>query len=227
MRRGKSSRLTDRDFCWVKDEAQARLLSDPESSRNFHPFWGREETIAGAARELGRPVNAVHYRVKKLLAAGLLSVSRTVPRHGRAIRYYRSRADAFFIPDRLASYPGEEERFLAEVGPTLERLARGLTITSANAGAPGRYLYLDDDRRIYSSRCHVGSDGVARTSDDPRDFSRGAAQYGTVLLTDQEAHSFSEELGELIDRYTRSKNSRADEATREYTFLTAIARNDP
>jgi DNA-binding Lrp family transcriptional regulator len=210
----------------VSDEAQARLLSDPGSVSYLHPFWAREETVAGAAKQLGRPVNAVHYRVNKLLKAGLLQVTRAVPRHGRAIRYYRSRGDTFFIPDSLGPYPGEEERFLADIKPILERLARGLTVTTSDASTPGRCLYLDNDRRIYSSHCHVESDGVAHTSDDPRGFSRGAAQYGTILLTEQDACSFRDELKKLVNRFTRSENSESNQVTREYSFITAIARNE-
>src|SRR5699024_673962 len=156
----------DGDFYRVSDPTQARLLSDPENSRYFYPFWGRPNTTARAARELDRPVNAVHYRVERFLAAGLLEVVRIEPRHGRPVKHYRSRADAFFIPTGLGPHSDEEERFLADLTTTLEQIARGMTRRERHELTAGRCLYLDAERRIYSSACHLSHGGRLNLNTD-------------------------------------------------------------
>lgn len=222
-----SSRPDDSDFYRVSDPTQARLLSDPESSRYFYPFWGRANTIAGAARELGRPINAVHYRVERFHAAGLLEVTRVEPRHGRPVKHYRSHSDAFFIPAGLGPHPDEEERFLADLTATLEQIARGMTAPKRNEPISGRCLYLDAARRIYSSGCHLTSQGHLSLNTDQGSLSQGAVQHGTLALTDHEVGAFRQELQELVDRYVRLSSDQINQSSREYSFMTAIAPSAP
>lgn len=219
-----SSRVTSQEFYLVSNPVQARLLSDPVSSSFFYPFWGRENTIARAAEELGRPVNAVHYRVKRFQGAGLLGVARVESRPGRAVKHYRSTADAFFIPDGLGPHPSDEERLLADLTTTLEQIARGITATKRHEATPGRCLYLDADRRIYSSGCHLTNRGDLSLNTDPGNISLGAAQYGTLTLTSQDARAFRRELRELVERYTRLGTDQSQPSAREYSFVTAVAR---
>ncbi len=61
----------------------------------------RECTVAKAAKELGLATNSLLYRVKRFQAAGLLEVVREEKRAGRAVKVYRSAADAFYVPFAL------------------------------------------------------------------------------------------------------------------------------
>src|SRR5690625_142638 len=168
------SSVQDGAFLLTADETQARLLASPRDDRFFHPFWGRSNTVAGAAAELGESLGAVHYRVGKFLDAGLLEVIRTEPRPGRSIRHYRSVADAFFIPAGLDSHPGEDERLLEALLPTLRSLARGLHAAPAAGGTPGRWLRLDAERRIHSRSCTLDNRGNLLLERE----ATGAVQYG-------------------------------------------------
>jgi predicted ArsR family transcriptional regulator len=73
----------------VSSPAAARILLRPEERRFLEPFLGRELSAAQAARELGLPVEQLAYRVRALTAKGLVQVTRTVPRKGRAVTMYR------------------------------------------------------------------------------------------------------------------------------------------
>ena len=73
----------------VSSTAAARMLLRPEERRFLEPFLGRELSAGQAARELGLPVEQLAYRVRVLTAKGLLQVTRTVPRKGRAVTMYR------------------------------------------------------------------------------------------------------------------------------------------
>jgi len=82
----------------VTDAAAAAFLVDPVCRRFLEPFLGRDCTVAQASRELGEAPNTVLYRVRQMLRVGLLIVVRTEPRRGRAVKVYRSVADALFVP---------------------------------------------------------------------------------------------------------------------------------
>src|SRR5690625_477895 len=214
------SSVQDGAFLLTADETQARLLASPRDDRFFHPFWGRSNTVAGAAAELGESLGAVHYRVGKFLDAGLLEVTRTEPRHGRAIRHYRSVADAFFIPAGLDSHPSAAERLLGNLLPVIRSIASGLHPLPGAGGTPGRWLRLDEARRIHSSSCGLDSGGNLRLQRD----AAGAVQYGSLRLTPAEAEQFRHELARLVARL-HERGSPADrKVTRLYSFVTGIAR---
>ncbi len=97
-------------FHTVTDPEQARLLSDPASFRFFEPFVACELSVTAAAAEVGCNLDTMLYRVKTLLRAGLLEVSRLEKRAGRPIKHYRSVHDAYFIPFEVTPYVGLEER---------------------------------------------------------------------------------------------------------------------
>lgn len=79
----------------------AALLADVSLQRPLEPFIARECTVARAAKELGMTTNSLLYRVKRFQAAGLLRVVREEKRAGRAVKVYRSVADAFYVPFAL------------------------------------------------------------------------------------------------------------------------------
>ena len=63
-------------------------------------FTGRENTVSCAAAALGLSVTAAYKLLKRFEACGLVGVTRTEARAGRAVRHYRAVADAFFVPFR-------------------------------------------------------------------------------------------------------------------------------
>ena len=76
----------DADAFTVADPEQARLLSDPRFQAAMRPFLAREASASAAAAELGLDLNAMLYRIRLLLAAGLLRVVREEKRDGKLIR---------------------------------------------------------------------------------------------------------------------------------------------
>lgn len=102
------------------------MLADLERVQVLVPFLGRERPVSDVAEELGLAVDATYYRVRRLVEVGLLELSRTVPRKGRALKLYRSTADRFFVPlDALPEQTAEE--FLAQGDePARRSLARSV-----------------------------------------------------------------------------------------------------
>ena len=91
----------------VGSTAAAQVLLRPDERRFLEPFLGREIGPAEAARELGLPVEQLAYRVRSLAGKGLLEVSGSQPRKGRAITLYRAAAE---IRAPLALLPLDDVR---------------------------------------------------------------------------------------------------------------------
>lgn len=81
----------------VQDEGLG-ALADHDMRRFLEPFLGRECTARAAANELGEDLDRVLTRVRRFLRVGLLRVTRIEPRAGRAVKFYQTVADGFFIP---------------------------------------------------------------------------------------------------------------------------------
>lgn len=94
MKQGDLPRLWQR----LEDPEAARVLADAQARQYLEPFIWRERRITDVARELGVSKQTLLYQVNKLLRLGLLTVTRTEPRHGRAVRYYRSSSPGYFVP---------------------------------------------------------------------------------------------------------------------------------
>lgn len=125
-------------FAVVEEGAAADVLADLARVRWLVPFLGRERLVSEVAEELGLATDAMYYRVTRLLEADLLETARTVPRKGRALRYYRARADHFFVP--LSAIPERTvEEWLAEGDAAMRgRIVRGLARAMRDPQAPLR-----------------------------------------------------------------------------------------
>jgi hypothetical protein len=97
---------------------------NPTTREVFTSFLGRDRSVGEAAEALGRGIDAVLYRVRRLHAAGLLEVVDRVARRGRPIRRYRAPHDAWFIPFEVLPYADLEEAFLALTRSQAEQVAR-------------------------------------------------------------------------------------------------------
>jgi predicted transcriptional regulator len=79
------------------------LLIDVQELRWLQPFMNGERNLASVAQELSADLSFLSRKVKRMLKLGLLEVSRTEARKGRAIKHYRASADEFFIPEHTGA----------------------------------------------------------------------------------------------------------------------------
>jgi hypothetical protein len=109
----------------IEAEPVARLLTNPEEANWITPFLGRETTIKAAAEELKIPMLGMYRAVKRLEQLGLLAVTRTQARKGRAVQHYRSSSDAYFVP-----YSAAPEGTLEHLLENADRLKRKEVVKS-------------------------------------------------------------------------------------------------
>ena len=82
----------------VTEPEAVRLLLDISIRAVLEPFILEALTVKAVAERLGRPLNAVHHRVRQFERLGLLKVERLEGRQGRAIKHYQATAKGFFVP---------------------------------------------------------------------------------------------------------------------------------
>lgn len=132
----------------ITDPVQARLLAHPEFGRIMDALLGRELSIKAVAEELNLPLDAVHYRVKKLMCLSLVRVVRQEKRAGRAIKIYSATASEFFIPYSSFTHATLEDKFLtfeAQLSRVLVRSRlRLMRDTFGDAGKLGPRIYRNE-----------------------------------------------------------------------------------
>ncbi len=130
------------------------MLLEPKHARFIAPFLGRERLVAEVAREIGAPLSTTFRHVTRYCEVSILKVTREQARKGRALKCYRTVADAFFVPNSLrvtfhnawldklerATKRGVEHVYgehLADWGELIFRNEAGIFSTSL-ARAPGQ-----------------------------------------------------------------------------------------
>jgi hypothetical protein len=218
-----SSRPASADFYRVQTATQAVILDDRVLARLFYPFLGQEKTVSQAAAEVGCKLNAMHYRVKTFLEAGLLMVVREEKRAGRPVKIYRSVANAFFVPFQLTAHATAQESWLAHITPVAQRLARSMAERHLARERAGQCIFRDDRGNFVS----LGGRELPKSSEivfhpDASYRPLGSDRYGNIFLTEAEARRLEGELVELFARYLGLWHSDA-QVRREHLFLYAFA----
>jgi hypothetical protein len=197
----------------VSDPVQARLLSDPRAKRYLRPFVARTLSLSEAAAEAGCALNAMHYRVGRFLAAGLLVEVGERKRAGRPIRLYRSSADAFVIPLEATPFADPEESLWTLLEPGFRSVTRGLAHSYQRRGGFGQRLFRD-------GRGVVLTDFHGPEPTDPDLFDPARFDYSDIVLPLDRtaAAAIAAELFELL----RTAFGRATEGGRPHLLQVAL-----
>jgi len=154
-------------FRTVSDPRAAKLLSDPEWVPWIEPFLGRTRSIAEAADELGRPLDAVRYRVRRLHDAGVLEVVGERKRAGRPIRLYSTVADGFVVPFEATPFVDLEERILATMTAQARSFARSAAQLLREGGVESRRIYRAPDGTVHQEAAADDAMLAAAAERDP------------------------------------------------------------
>lgn len=124
----------------VTNPRAIRILADTDAAPWLKPFMREALSVKAATEELGVSIQAMHYRVQRMLRAGLLEVTEVRRRPGRPIKRYRAVARSFRIPlDRVP--PGLVE--------DLERGASWERLLDRGAKRAGRVLRYADELVVH------------------------------------------------------------------------------
>jgi len=180
----------------VTDPRASRLLLDPDEFYFFEPFLAQEVTITQAAALLGCRPNSLLARVRRMLACGLLEVTREVPRAGRAIKVYRSVAEVFFVhksPSPITEH-GAWVRSRARLLQTGVQFAH-----SQPTRVSGDRIYRDEHGVVnHTAAVSPAENHDPLCPDEPAVFT---ASHDAVYLDFEEAKRFQRDLDALMGRY--------------------------
>ena len=163
----------------IHDAARAALLSNERQRHIVLALVDQERTQSELADLLGMKLNLLHYHLRRLVLARLVSVSRSQPRAGRAIAYYRAVARSFFVPAEIATAI-PDRALIEELRDALER---------SRVGTYSGILYAyDDGPRM-------------RVIQDRRPAHPTAELWHRMTLNDADAAALIEELKSLFARF--------------------------
>ena len=185
----------------VDSTAAAQVLLRPGERRFLEPFLGRRLGAAEAARQLGVPVEQLAYRVRALARKGLLTITGTVPRKGRAITLYEAATE---IRAPLALLPYEDVRGFFEL---VDSGLRNVFLASL-ARLADRSRLRDWIVRLYraedgSIRLDLAPSGGVWNQEVLLEQHAPAVVFNWVplTLTAQQAKELQHEMLQLIARY--------------------------
>lgn len=205
-------------FYTVTNPEQARLLTEPVSKEFFKPFLARERSASEAADILKAGLNTTLYRIKTLLRAGLLEVTREVPRKGRAVKIYRSVHDAYFVPFNVTPYATLEERLWVQARPIFNGLI----------GAYAAALRATD---LYGHHVFIGRNGAVWTSDLLPDQTPTGLPLTysdmDVRLKDEDARVVGQGLNDLFGQAVKLATEAADQDRRYLCLVTLLPLEEP
>jgi hypothetical protein len=189
----------------VTEKNAIEFLSKPNNSKYLEAFM-LENTIGLAAAGLNEPLHRVFRQMQKMLKLGLIEQTRFETRTGRAIRYYQTVSQAFFVPFSHKSF----EEVLLEINLPLERefiaaIASEWTRYAANNRGWGT-LYSRAEAGRLTARAPVHSNPKELLPQAPKVFS----WFQEWNLNPEDADALLTDLSALIKRYNaKNDNSQA------------------
>ena len=197
---------TTQNWHRVEDARACELLTDRSLLRVLAEFTGRENTINRAATSLEMTVSALYKIVKRFEGLNLIEVTRTEARSGRAIRHYRTVADAFFIPfrthppERISGQNWALHQALFRRG--LDRLYRQERFVEQDWGvltaiAPNGSVYLEITSASGRTWAELMAEGPAVVSG-----------WHAVYLGIEDAKALQRELDDVLARYLKKRGPR-------------------
>lgn len=182
----------------VRDHVGVDLLLNLNAISRLAPFIHAEHTLGSAARAAKVPASSLAYWVQRFVTAGLIRVTRVVPRAGKPIPHYRAVSSEFQVPFD-AMPPGTRDEFLVRG----RKSAFEQFIAASNHAAAAAFA--DSGIRVAASVDR----GVEINFIEPRaqpDLP-GTEWWGSCLLTQAEADEVTRTLKALYEKFGRDNES--------------------
>jgi hypothetical protein len=206
----------------ISDPEAARVLNTPAVFRMLSPFLGSENTVGGAARQLGLTNVKMFRQVKRFLNLGLLKISRLETRTGKAIKHYRTVAPGFFVPYALLPSETLEVEFLAQNTFWEQQLARAVAEVSTDAMRDaGAYFFRTEQGDLRKVTGRTGGLNVLPENVSPNPSQTPIwSDWSVVMLEPEAAQALFDDMAALFRHYQTVHQRRLG---RPYLMRTAMA----
>ncbi|THF85088.1 hypothetical protein E7T09_18840 [Deinococcus sp. KSM4-11] len=207
----------------VTDPAAVKLFMEASMMVTLEHLMLGEHSASHLARLLHAPLNAVHHRLRRLVAAGLAYESRVEARRGRPIRHYRATSDAYLVPYDATPLTSVEDLVgLHETG-----FARRFLHAVVEAGRSLVVNERDIGLRVFRDGDAVSVDITPRAGEFTLDEFLAPdspvllLNWGELRLTREDAKAMQRELHALHARYA------ARHGPERYLFRLGLTRDRP
>ena len=172
----------------IDDPERAAAFENPFRVRVLIACGQRERSLSDLRGLFGASYARLHHHVARLLAAKLLVVSRTQPRAGRPVQFYRAVAERFVVPqDSLPALPSEV--WSAELRQSLQ--------DEVGRAGEAALLYAPGDKE--------GTCEVRLLRPEPSGPPRGMELWQVVRLAPRQRAALAKELAETLARYAKAE----------------------
>lgn len=197
----------------VSDPTMARLLTNLNATACLGPFLEQDRSVAETARHQQKPLARVHYWVRRLHDAGLLTVVSEQARAGRPIKRYRAVASHFRVPADLLPV----DHYERVMGRLNAELTHSLTAVS---DMPNQDLTISPGRS--------GDVSIDRMADPVSARRMRALQtsMGDIRLTEAQGVEFWKELDALRSRFQEASDRNAPGARPYLVHLAMVPRHE-
>jgi DNA-binding transcriptional ArsR family regulator len=139
---------------------QVRALADPLRLRLVEALVANELSVAELARAARTPVTRLYHHVDLLLEAGLIEVTRRVPRRGTEERFYRAMAREYRMDGSLLDMEAQRGNTAESLvrlsrsvlGGALEDLSEGIREGRVAPGKRGKGVVLQEQHLTLSAK---------------------------------------------------------------------------
>jgi hypothetical protein len=203
---------------YITEQTAVAFFSDPRNRLLIDAFVGDEGiSIAEAAEKLAVGINAVYYKVRKMIDYGFLENCREEKRTGRPIKYYRLSANEFFLPLELSRHPTIEGHMRAVHEPIFDLTMKNCASSAEHAwsGNWGVSFTQDKDAGELFSSLHP---------DPPQEDLEKAhsLSYRVTHLSAKRATYLKQELRRLVNEATYDDNGDEGEEKQIYLLWSAL-----
>ncbi|MBO9671335.1 MAG: helix-turn-helix transcriptional regulator [Sphingobium sp.] len=169
----------------VEEARQAAAFQNQLRCRVLLACTLSEKTLSQLEEDIRAPLSKLHYHAERLIAAGLLVVSRSEARAGRPIRYFRAVAQRFWVPQAyLHQLPSDA--WVAELRQALRE--------ESNRSGEVSLLYTSDPQGRMMVRLMRGEDAAP-----PRTIEI----WRRLRLDPQQRDALGKDLSVLFERYSK------------------------
>lgn len=196
-----------KEMAKVNDVEVAQILADVTRARLLKPFFDSDVTLSDAARKLDIKLTTLLYHVTKFIRLGLIQVTKKEARKGKALKYYRTTAKAFFVPFDITPSLSlkhllahlekpSDDIFNREIARTLQTLSSdwGIDVSSDTPNT--------DELRIAIRRKNKPRDEVGFDSSEPAFFN----SLSGLRLDFVTAKALQKDLRDLLEHYHKKQN---------------------
>ena len=190
----------------ITSEEAATVLIDLKHAKRLAPFFKTARNIQSVAEETSLKANTLLRQVYHYVDLGILEVAKEEKRNGRAIKYYQTTADVFFVPYEVTSSETLEVALAQRDRYYLDILRKNVVKARLDdIGVYGTRIYVDERDNLQMHTAVTPEDNTLQLDDG---YTAALSAWRDTLFLDYEdAKKLQNEMYALIRQYQHKQGA--------------------